>query len=141
MEMEQNEVIIIEDNDDHAELIARALKNKQPEIRISRLCDGEQAICYLDMIKAEKKFFPKMILLDLKLPKQDGIAVLSYIKDSACLCVIPVIIFSSSDEYRDIRNAYKHHANSYLVKPMDFEKLQHAINEASDYWLDLNRLV
>ncbi|HOD53304.1 MAG TPA: response regulator [Candidatus Cloacimonadota bacterium] len=134
----QNEVIIIEDNDDHAELIVRALKNKQPHLNISRLNDGEKAIDYLSSIENNKSRYPRMILLDLRLPKHDGIEVLSMIKNSKTLCIIPVIVFSSSDEHRDILNAYNNHANSYLVKPMDFNKLQYSINELSDYWLNLN---
>jgi DNA-binding response OmpR family regulator len=134
----QNEVIIIEDNDDHAELIVRALKIKQPHLNISRLNDGEKAIEYLLAIENYKSRYPRMILLDLRLPKHDGIEVLSLIKKSKHLCIIPVIVFSSSDEHRDILNAYNNHANSYLVKPMDFNKLQYSINELSDYWLNLN---
>ncbi|HNR94661.1 MAG TPA: response regulator [Kiritimatiellia bacterium] len=136
------EILLVEDNPDDIELTLRALQTKNITNRIHVVRDGEEALEY---VFCEKRYAgrdihhpPKVILLDLKLPKVDGLTVLRHIKGDARTKAIPVVILTSSEEERDVINTYNCGANSYLVKPIEFEQFINAISSLELYWLILN---
>jgi DNA-binding response OmpR family regulator len=137
------EILIVEDNPNDAEMTLRALKKNNLSNQVLVLSDGEEAI---DFIFAKGKFSnremharPKMILLDLKLPKVDGLEVLKEIKGNEKTKIIPVIVLTSSKEESDMIKSYHLGVNSYIVKPVDFDKFVEAVRELGLYWLLLNQ--
>jgi two-component system, response regulator len=136
------EILIVEDNPNDAEMALRALKKNNLTNQILLVGDGEEA---LDFFFAKGKFAgriktrPKIILLDLKLPKIDGLEVLRVIKSDPETKIIPVIVLTSSKEEADIMKSYQLGVNSYIVKPVDFDKFVDAIRELGLYWLLLNQ--
>jgi len=137
------EILLVEDNPHDAELAIRALKKSHLTNRVVHVSDGEEA---MDFLFARGKFsyrkktdHPKMILLDLKLPKVDGIEVLKAVKSDPQTKVIPVVVLTSSREEGDIIDSYKLGVNSYLVKPVDFNKFVDVVKELGMYWLVLNQ--
>jgi DNA-binding response OmpR family regulator len=137
------EILIVEDNPNDAEMTLRALKKNNLSNQVLVLSDGEEAI---DFIFAKGKFSnremharPKMILLDLKLPKVDGLEVLKEIKGNEKTKIIPVIVLTSSKEESDMIKSYQLGVNSYIVKPVDFDKFVEAVRELGLYWLLLNQ--
>jgi two-component system response regulator len=131
------EVLLIEDNPDDAGLTIRALKKHNLANNLLHLHDGEEALNYL--FKAKLTGIPKVILLDLKMPKVDGIEVLRRLKSDEVRKVIPVVVLTSSKEDRDIVESYKLGVNAYIVKPVDFDKFVKAISEIGFFWLLLNQ--
>lgn len=130
------ELLIVEDNPQDLELTLRALRktNLGNRIRVAR--DGVEA---LDVIFGESlKGPPKLILLDLKLPRIDGLEVLRRIKADPRTNTIPVVVLTSSNQQRDVLESYKLSVNSYIVKPVDFEQFTAAVQELGLYWLLLN---
>ena len=136
-------VLLVEDNPHHAEIIFRLLRNHRIAHRIQHVSDGEAALDYLYRRGAYADHWlyptPHLVLLDLRLPKVDGLEVLKQIKSSEDLRSLPVIVVSSSEADGDIAAAYRQHANSYLVKPIDYEKFVVMIETLGLYWLTLNR--
>lgn len=132
-------ILYVEDNADHAELVMRHLEAYQPREQVIHLHDGEQAVTWLDSVVEGTVSAPRVVLLDLRLPRLDGMAVLEHIKGSPKLREIPVIIFTTSSTARDVKEAYARYANSYLVKPDDAGALKQLLGEVSHYWLDQNR--
>ncbi|WP_299578734.1 response regulator [uncultured Sunxiuqinia sp.] len=137
------EILIVEDNPLDAEMALRALKKNKLTNKVLVVGDGEEA---LDFVFARGKFDersrqsrPKIILLDLKLPKIDGLDVLKEIKSHPETKVIPVIMLTSSKEESDLVKSYQLGVNSYIVKPVDFDKFVDAIREIGFYWLLLNQ--
>jgi two-component system response regulator len=131
------EILLVEDNPDDAGLTIRALKKYNLANHLLHLQDGEEA---LNFIFGEKMTsLPKIILLDLKMPKVDGIEVLRKIKSDEQRKVIPVVVLTSSKEDRDIVESYKLGVNAYIVKPVDFDKFVKAISEIGFFWLLLNQ--
>lgn len=131
------EILLIEDNPDDAGLTIRALKKYNLANHLLHLQDGEEA---LNFIFGENfNAFPKVILLDLKMPKVDGIEVLRRIKSDEQKKIIPVVVLTSSKEERDIVESYKLGVNAYIVKPVDFDKFVKAISEIGFFWLLLNQ--
>jgi CheY-like chemotaxis protein len=139
------EILLVEDNPHDAEMALRALKKNNLSNKVLVVTDGEEA---LDFIFARGEFsgrdkdfnhLPKMILLDLKLPKVNGIEVLKEIKSNPETQVIPVIVLTSSQEDKDIVESYKLGVNSYIVKPVDFDKFVEAVRHLGFYWLLLNK--
>ncbi len=130
-------VLHVEDNGDHADLVRRCLSRHRPESRIVRVEDGEAALEYLAKNDDDAPR-PLLILLDLRLPKIDGIDVLRSVKGNPALAAIPVVILTTSDSESDVSRAYEHHVNSYLVKPDDFGLLDSMLKDLGDYWLDWN---
>lgn len=137
------EILLVEDNPNDAELAMRALKKNDLANSVVRVSDGEEA---LDYIFARGKFkskqllnIPKLILLDLKLPKVDGLGVLKVIKSDFFTKQIPVVVLTSSAEESDIAETYKMGVNSYIVKPVDFDKFVDSIRDIGAYWLLLNQ--
>jgi len=136
-------VLLVEDNDAHAELVQRSLENHRVANKVIHLADGEMAVNYLLQRApyADPKQHPRpcVVLLDLRLPKVDGLEVLKTIKTTADLHSLPVVILTTSEAERDVAQAYEYHANSYLVKPVDFQKFQELMNDLGFYWLSWNR--
>ena len=127
--------LLIEDDDDHALIITRNLEENRISNGVVRLADGEQALNYLFRRSPfENANRPDIILLDLKLPKVDGLEVLRQIKEDAQLSLIPVVVLTTSDAESDRTRAYGFHVNSYLVKPVDFEKFKRMVVDLSLYW-------
>ena len=137
--MENNavEILLIEDNPDDAGLTIRALKKYNLANNLLHLQDGEEAINFIFSQKLTG--MPKVILLDLKMPKVDGIEVLRKIKADDEKKIIPVVVLTSSKEDKDIVESYKLGVNAYIVKPVDFDKFVKAISEIGFFWLLLNQ--
>lgn len=136
-------ILLVEDNPDHAELIMRSFEEHRILNQIFHVKDGAEALDYLfhrgifaDPGKSPR---PHVILLDLRLPKIDGLEVLAQIKSSEGLLRIPVVALTSSESERDMAGAYNRHVNSYLVKPVDFEKFGKLMDDLGFYWLAWNR--
>ena len=127
--------LLVEDDDIHAHLVIRSLEKARVSNRVLRVRDGAEALLFL---RREGDFAeqpsPDVVLLDLKLPKVDGHEVLSAIKEDESLKMIPVVVMTTSDAEADRAKAYKHHANSYVVKPIDFEKFRRLVNDLCLYW-------
>lgn len=130
------EILLIEDNPDDAELTIRALRKNNLGNNLLHLQDGEKALEYLFDKKNEK---PKLILLDLKMPKVDGIEVLRQLKSHEKTRIIPVVMLTSSKEDRDIIQSYQLGVNAYIVKPLEFEQFGKAVAQLGLFWLVLNQ--
>jgi two-component system, response regulator len=131
------EVLLIEDNNEDAELTIRVLKKHNLANNLVHLQDGEAA---LDFLFAEgSNNVPRLILLDLKMPKVDGIEVLRKLKTDEQRKMIPVVMLTSSKEERDIIESYKLGVNAYVVKPVEFEKFVEAVAQLGLFWLLLNQ--
>lgn len=137
------EILLVEDNPNDVELTLRALTKKNIINLVHVVGDGAEA---LDYIYARGKYQdrdftnkPKVVLLDLKLPKVDGLEVLKTIKDDKRLKTIPVVVLTSSREEPDIIKSYQLGVNSYIVKPVDFNKFVEAVSTLGLYWLLLNQ--
>jgi two-component system, response regulator len=137
------EILLVEDNPNDAELAMRALKKNNLANNVIRVCDGEEA---LDYIFARRGFqsrdrfnVPKLILLDLKLPKVDGLEVLKILKSDEVTKFIPVVVLTSSHEEKDMVESYRLGVNSYIVKPVDFDKFIDSVRDIGLYWLLLNQ--
>ncbi|MBU2996927.1 response regulator [Cellulophaga baltica] len=136
------EVLLVEDRPEDAELTIRSLKENNFMNKIKLIEDGQEALDYLfgeGIYEGARPELPKLLLLDLKLPKVSGLEVLERIRDDEKLKHLPVVILTSSNENMDIETAYKLGANSYIVKPVDFINFAQAIKEVGMYWLVLNR--
>jgi two-component system, response regulator len=131
-------ILLVEDNEAHTKLILRAFKEDRLANPIHAVTDGEEALDYLyrrgDYELPETSPRPDLILLDLKLPKIDGHEVLKTVKEDEMLHTIPVVILTSSEAEADMDEAYRHYANSYLTKPVDFEKFHRMVQELDFYW-------
>jgi two-component system, response regulator len=136
-------ILLVEDNVHHAELVMRGLQDHKVANIIYHVKDGEEAIDYLFRRKnyADTSTcpVPHLILLDLRLPKLDGFDVLEKIKTDNELRKIPVVVLTSSNAEKDLNKAYDHYVNSYLVKPVDFEKFQKLMQDLGFYWLVWNQ--
>jgi two-component system, response regulator len=137
------EILLVEDNPNDVEMTLRALKENNLANHVAVVTDGEEA---LDFIFARGAFSnrkvengPKVIILDLKLPKVDGLEVLRALKGDARTDVIPVVVLTSSKEESDIVTSYRLGVNSYIVKPVDFDKFIAAVKKLGLYWLLLNQ--
>lgn len=135
-------ILLVEDNDDHAELVARSFEDNQVANGIKRACDGEEALDYLfrrgQFKDPASSPVPNLILLDLRLPKVEGLEVLKEIKRTESLKFIPVVVLTSSAAEADVARAYSNYANSYVVKPLDFTKFIQLMKELGFYWLGWN---
>ena len=130
------EVLLIEDNPDDAELTIRVLKKHNLANNLVHLQDGAEALKFLFESNTST---PRLILLDLKMPKVDGIEVLRKIKGDEHKKLIPVVVLTSSKEERDIVESYKLGVNAYVVKPVEFEKFVEAVAQLGLFWLILNQ--
>ena len=136
-------VLLVEDNPDHAELVIRNLAEYSVPNQVIHLTHGQAALDYLlrreDYANAALSPRPHIILLDLRLPRVDGLQVLQVIKTSESLRQIPVIILTTSDTEQDSTRAYNNYANSYLVKPLGYEQFRKLIQDLGLYWLSQNK--
>jgi CheY-like chemotaxis protein len=123
--------LLVEDDDAHAEITIRSLKQNRVANKVDRVVDGAEALAYL---RDPDRPLPDVILLDLNLPKVDGHEVLAAVKEDHLLCAIPIVVLTTSDAEVDRLKAYRHHANSYLVKPIDFNRFRQMVVELSLYW-------
>ncbi len=135
-------VMLVEDNVDHAELVMRTLSEHSVPNRIFHVIDGQAALDYLfrrgDYADPGKSPRPHVILLDLRLPRVDGLEVLKTLKETEELRKIPVVVLTTSEAEKDVARAYSHHANSYLVKPVGYEEFVQLMNDLGFYWLGWN---
>jgi two-component system response regulator len=130
------EILLVEDNANDAELTLRALKQRNLANQVHVCRDGAEA---MDFFSDGARPVPKVVLLDLKLPKVDGLEVLRRLKQQGRTKSIPIVILTSSSEEPDIERAYALGANSYIVKPVDFEAFARAVSDVGLYWLLLNQ--
>jgi CheY-like chemotaxis protein len=137
------EILLVEDNPHDVEMTLRALKKHNLANKVHVVKDGAEALDYVFStgIYAERSIddHPKVILLDLKLPKVNGMEVLRRIRADERTKCIPVVVLTSSQEERDIVESYKLGVNSYIVKPVDFDKFLSTVQELGLYWLLLNK--
>lgn len=134
------DILLVEDNHDDAVLAMRVLKQDNPGLNVLLVRDGAEALNYFfDPAGGEKvKHMPKVIFLDIKLPKLTGPEVLKKLKSEAVTRHLPVVVMTSSNQQRDVTECYELGANSYLVKPIDFQSYQAMIVACSRYWLNYN---
>ncbi len=132
--------LLVEDDDDHADLAIRALSENRVLNTVDRVSDGQEALDYVyqrgDYTDAKR---PDVILLDLKLPEVDGHEVLEKIKRDSDLCTIPVVVLTTSQAEADRAKAYMHGVNSYLTKPLDFDQFRKMIHDLQLYWAVWNQ--
>ena len=135
-------VMLVEDNIDHAELVIRTLEEHRIANRVRHFLDGQSALDYLfhrgEYLNSTDNVRPHVILLDLRLPRVDGIDVLKAIKEDINLKTIPVVVLTTSEAEKDVAKAYYNHANSYLVKPVGFDEFKRLMDDLGFYWLSWN---
>ena len=137
------EILLVEDNPDDLDMAVHALRKMKLANKIQVARDGVEALDFIFCrgVFAGRKFenAPKVVLLDLKLPKVDGLEVLRQIKDDPRTKSIPVVVLTSSKEQNDVVESYKLGVNSYIVKPVNFERFFEAVQQLGMYWLLLNQ--
>jgi len=139
----QTEILLVEDSQDDVDMTLRALRKANMANHIQTARDGVEALDFIfcEGMHAGRKIenIPKLILLDLKLPKIDGIEVLKRVKGDPRTKMIPIVVLTSSKEQKDVIEAYGLGVNSYIVKPVDFEHFAAAVKNLGMYWLLLNQ--
>ncbi len=143
MSEEKVEILLCEDNKRDADLTIRALKKQNLANNVVWVKDGEEALNYLfakgEYADRSIKDTPRVILLDLKMPKVNGMEVLEEVRGHSETQHIPVVVMTSSQEEKDIINSYNLGVNSYIVKPVDFKKFLESVSDVGFYWLLLNK--
>lgn len=134
--IQETEILLVEDNPEDLELTLRALRQHRLANRIHVARDGAEALAFL---KAHQTHLPRVVLLDLKLPKVSGIEVLESIRADERTRMLPVVVLTSSREGPDVSRCYALGVNSYIVKPVDFDAFVKAVAEVGLYWLLLNQ--
>jgi CheY-like chemotaxis protein len=133
-------LLVIEDSDEDFEAFGRIIQKSQPSNSIYRCSDGDEALDFLyhagDYVDATISPRPSIILLDLNLPGTDGREVLAQIKQDEKLRTIPVVVFTTSSNPKDIETCYKYGVNGYIIKPIDVAKLKKTIQALVDYWFE-----
>lgn len=139
---ESTPVVLVDDNINDAELALRVVRKAVPGTATHHLEDGERAVQYIDALLAAVRSgsapLPRLMLLDLKLPKIDGLDVLQHIRKHDELRALPVVVLSSSREPSDVSRAYALGANSFIVKPVQFDQYLPRIGGVVNYWMTLN---
>lgn len=136
-------ILLVEDNANDAELTLEALAGKNLANEVIWLKDGQEALDFLyyqDAYAGREKINPALILLDIKMPRVDGLQVLKQIKADPQLRAIPVVILTSSREESDLLEGYDSGANAYVVKPVDFTEFMHAVSSLAVFWAILNEV-
>ncbi len=140
--MKKRTILLVEDNPDDVELTLRALEQYHVKNQIAVVRDGAESLDYLFATGAysdrDKTTMPAVVILDLKLPKVDGLEVLQRMRADERTKLVPVVILTSSKEERDMVNGYKFGANSYVQKPVDFTEFIEAARQLGLYWLVIN---
>jgi two-component system response regulator len=135
-------ILLVEDDDVDAELASRAFQRAKVKNPLVRVRDGQDALDYLfargKYVARDAHDLPVFVLLDLNIPKISGLKVLEAIREDESIRHLPVIILTSSGEERDRLGAYKHFANSYVIKPLDYDQFVAATLQLSLYWTELN---
>ena len=143
MENNEIEILLVEDNQTDAELTIRALRKRNLGNKLVWVKDGAEALDYLfargNYSSRDINHTPKVVLLDLRLPKVDGLEVLRKIRADDKTRLIPVVVLTSSKEDRDIVESYRLGVNSYISKPVEFEEFMKTVAEMGLYWLLLNK--
>ncbi|MFP4165264.1 MAG: response regulator [Chitinispirillaceae bacterium] len=142
MNQENHLILLVEDNESHAVLVKRALAQSEGKTTLVHVSDGEDALDFLHGRRhyegAASHPRPKLVLLDLRLPRMDGLEVLREVKSDDSLYDIPVVVLTSSMAEPDVVGAYTFHANSFLVKPVDYSQFRQQITETVNYWINWN---
>ncbi len=137
------EILLVEDNPRDAEMTLRTLRKRNLANHVVHVRDGQEALEWIfgvaDPSGRTKINIPRIVLLDLKLPKVDGIEVLRAIRSDERTRLLPVVVMTSSNEQRDVIDSYQLGVNSYVVKPVDFEMFSAAVAELGHYWLLVNK--
>lgn len=137
-------ILVAEDNEDHAEMIMDTLEDCNKNNKIIHFSNGELLIAHLFNVIAldtTEKQMPDLVLLDIKMPIMDGLEALKIIKNNAALKHIPVMMVSTSENAIDIEKSYKYGANSYIVKPFDYEGFAKKIGEVHHFWTDISEIL
>jgi CheY-like chemotaxis protein len=138
------DILLIEDNPHDAELILSTLREKDRGVRVRTIDDGAEALDYFfgprGCLQDDEACLPKLILLDLKLPRVGGLEILRSLKKDERTRRIPTVVFSSSDEAQDRINCYNCGVNSYIVKPVDADRFSSVVEDISNYWILKNRV-
>lgn len=145
MKQKENEILLVEDDPADAELTTRSLRKQEQAGKIVHARDGAEALDYLfcqgSFSERNKSLLPRVVLLDLKLPRVSGHDVLKAIKADKRMRCIPVIVMTSSNHEQDLIECYRHGANSYIQKPVDLTMFQEAVKQIGVYWLVVNHAV
>lgn len=142
-DFEAVEILLVEDSDADAELIGRALRKGNIVNKVVRVRDGVEALEFVfreGAFKERRGEQPRLILLDLKMPRLSGLDVLRRLKADEVTKLIPVVVLTSSAEEQDVLESYKHGVNSYLVKPVAFADFTNVIGQTGLYWAVMNRV-
>lgn len=142
--MESPMILLVEDNPDDEVLTLHALKKSHIGNRVHVARDGAEALdflfCQNQYADRDPREMPQLILLDIKLPKIDGLEVLRRLREDERTSLLPVVILTSSKEQQDLVQAYKNRANSYMRKPVDFNQFAESVHQLGLYWLVLNQV-
>lgn len=134
------DIILVEDNLSDAELAIRAFRRFKSGLNVIHIKDGEEAIAFIDKIKNDGNKYPRLFVLDINMPKVSGLQVLQYIKSDYRTATIPVVMLTSSREEKDVEEGYGLGANSFVVKPVDFDSFMAVVGDIASYWLRLNQI-
>lgn len=137
--MSESMILLVEDDPDHEALAIRALRRANVANKIEVARDGEEALSFMQGVLDGSSQMPQLVLLDLKLPKVEGLDVLRAIRASDKTALLPVVVLTSSDEERDIVASYRLGVNSYIRKPVNFTDFAEATKQLGMYWLLLNQ--
>ena len=134
-------ILLVEDHPDDVALTLRALEQSGVRAQVAVARDSDEALDYLHARgrHAERKQLPSLVLLDLKLPRHDGHELIRRMRAHALTRLVPVVVLTSSNQHHDILESYRHGANSYVRKPVDFVDFAEAVRQLGAYWLTLNR--
>ena len=137
------QILLVEDNDDDVELTLRAFRKSDLVSTVTVMRDGVEALDYLlamgEYASRNPEVLPDLVLLDIKLPRVDGVQVLKRLRSHPRTRLIPIVILTSSAEPKDLLTCYTLGANSYVRKPIDFQQFTHALHQIGSYWLQTNQ--
>ncbi len=135
--MKAKRILVVDDSKDDAELVTAAMRREKIACEVTVAGDGQEALDYLSALRPAD--FPTLVLLDLKMPRIDGLTLLGLLRIDQRTRLLPVIIFSSSNTEQDIRDSYARGCNGYIHKPVGFERLCAVMRDMAGFWLDWNQ--